>query len=167
MAGRRRLTGTVIMRIDGELCAVTLAHRDSDCQSPYSGVISIFTDKLKSNEVPTIFGDGEQTRDFVYVSDVVEANMRAVTENDAAGQVCNIATGHKITLNELLNTLYEIKGQEFAANYDEPRQGDIKESYAKVDKAAEVLNWKSTVELKQGLQILLGEQNKELNKNTA
>ena len=65
------------------------------------------------------------------------------------------------------NITIEIKDQEFAANYDEPRQGDIKESYAKVDKAAEVLNWKSTVELKQGLQILLGAQNKELNKKTA
>ena len=138
-----------------------------DPSSPYSGVISIFTDKLMNSQVPTIYGDGEQTRDFVYVSDVVEANMRAVQEESAAGQVCNIATGNKITLNELLNTLYEIQNQEFAANYDEPRQGDIKESYATVDKAAEVLNWKSTVELKQGLEILLGEQDKELNKKTA
>ena len=122
-----------------------------DPSSPYSGVISIFTEKLKSNEVPTIYGDGEQTRDFVYVSDVVEANMRAVQEQNAAGQVCNIATGNKITLNELLKTLYEINDQEFAANYAEPRQGDIKESYANVDKAAAVLDWQSTVELKQGL----------------
>ena len=63
-----------------------------DPSSPYSGVISIFTDKLKNNETPTIFGDGEQTRDFVFVSDVVEANMKAVTTEDGAGavlQCCN------------------------------------------------------------------------------
>ena len=126
-----------------------------DPSSPYSGVISIFADKLNQGAVPTIYGDGEQTRDFVYVSDVVEANMQAATKESAAGQVINIATGNKITLNELLNTFCEIKQLEFNAEYQDPRQGDIKESYANVNKAASVLDWSSTVELNQGLRALI------------
>ena len=126
-----------------------------DPSSPYSGVISIFADKLNQGAAPTIFGDGEQTRDFVYVSDVVEANMRAATKEPAAGQVINIATGNKITLNELLNTFCDIKQVEFNAEYQDSRQGDIKESYANVSKAAAVLDWSSTVELNQGLRKLI------------
>jgi len=125
-----------------------------DPSSPYSGVISVFTDKLKNNETPTIFGDGEQTRDFVFVSDVVEANMKAATTEKGMGQFFNVATGHKITLNDLLKILSDIYNIEFNVKYGEPRMGDIKESYALVDKASSVLNWKSTVELKQGLKIL-------------
>ena len=125
-----------------------------DPSSPYSGVISIFTDKLKNNETPTIFGDGEQTRDFVYVSDVVEANMRAVTTDNGTGEFFNVATGNKITLNNLLKILSEIYSIEFNVNYGEPRMGDIKESYAGIDKAINVLQWKPSIELKNGLELL-------------
>lgn len=125
-----------------------------DPSSPYSGVISIFTDKLKNNEVPTIFGDGEQTRDFVFVSDVVEVNIKAVTTEGCAGQFFNVATANKITLNDLLKILSDIYSIEFNVNYGESRLGDIKESYAVVDKAASILKWKAAVELKQGLQLL-------------
>ena len=71
------------------------------------------------------------------------------------GQVINIATGNKITLNQLLNTFCEIKQVEFSAEYKEPRQGDIKESYANVNKAAALLNWNSTIELNEGLRSLV------------
>lgn len=125
-----------------------------DPSSPYSGVISIFTDKLKNKEVPTIFGDGEQTRDFVFVGDVVEANIKAVTTEGCAGQYYNIATSNKITLNDLLKVLSDIYNIEFNVNYGEVRQGDIKDSYAVIEKAASKLNWKPTVELKDGLKIL-------------
>ena len=125
-----------------------------DPGSPYSGVISIFTDKLKNNETPTIFGDGEQTRDFVFVGDVVEANMKAITSEKGTGEFFNIATGNKITLNNLLNILYEIYSIDFKVSYAEVRKGDIKESYAVVNKAKEQLNWCSLVELKQGLKLL-------------
>ena len=129
-----------------------------DPSSPYSGVISIFTDKLKNKETPSIFGDGEQTRDFVFVSDVVEANMKAVTTamtaDTGAGQYYNIATGKKITLNQLLKTLCEIYEIEFKVNYSEVRKGDIKESYAVVDKASSILKWNPSVELSQGLKLL-------------
>jgi nucleoside-diphosphate-sugar epimerase len=125
-----------------------------DPSSPYSGVISIFTDKLKNEETPTIFGDGEQTRDFVFVSDVVEANMKAVTTETGTGQYYNIATGKKITLNQLLETLCEIYNIEFNVNYENVRKGDIKESYAAVEKANSILKWSPSVELSQGLKLL-------------
>jgi UDP-glucose 4-epimerase len=125
-----------------------------DPSSPYSGVISIFTDKLKNKETPSIFGDGEQTRDFVYVSDVVEANMKAVTTQQGAGQYYNVATGKKITLNKLLKTLCEIYKIDFNVNYGESRKGDIKDSYAVVEKANSILKWQPSVELNQGLKLL-------------
>ena len=125
-----------------------------DPSSPYSGVISIFTDKLKNKQIPTIFGDGEQTRDFVFVSDVVEANMKAITTEEGVGEYYNVATGNKVTLNNLLKILYDIYGMEFDVNYGDVRQGDIKESYAVIDKAISKLNWNPTVELNQGLKIL-------------
>lgn len=125
-----------------------------DPSSPYSGVISIFTDKLKNKETPSIFGDGEQTRDFVYVSDVVEANMKAVTAQEGSGQYYNIATGKKITLNMLLATLCDIYNVDFKVNYGETRKGDIKDSYAVVEKANLILKWQSVVELNQGLKLL-------------
>lgn len=126
-----------------------------DPSSPYSGVISIFTSKLKNKEIPTIYGDGEQTRDFVFVSDVVEANIKAVTEKNCAGQFFNIATGNKITLNDLLKILSDIYQIEFNARYEEARRGDIKQSYADIAKAKSYLNWTSRVDLKQGLSELI------------
>ncbi len=125
-----------------------------DPSSPYSGVISIFTDKLKNKQTPTIFGDGQQTRDFVFVSDVVEANMKAVTTQQGTGQYYNIATGKKITLNQLLETLCEIYNVDFNVNYGDIRKGDIKESYAVIEKANSILKWTPSVELSQGLKIL-------------
>ena len=125
-----------------------------DPSSPYSGVISIFTNKLKNKETPTIFGDGEQTRDFVFVKDVVEANMKAVTTQGCEGEFFNIATANKITLNDLLKILSEIYNVEFNVNYGEVRQGDIKESYAVIDKAISVLKWEPSVELNDGLRLL-------------
>lgn len=126
-----------------------------DPSSPYSGVISIFTDNLKNNETSTIFGDGEQTRDFVFVSDVVEANIKAATEKNVAGQFFNIATGNKITLNNLLKTLCDIYNIEFNAHYEDARKGDIKKSYATIEKAKTVLNWSPSVDLKEGLPELI------------
>jgi nucleoside-diphosphate-sugar epimerase len=125
-----------------------------DPSSPYSGVISIFTDKLKNKQTPTIFGDGEQTRDFVFVSDVVEANIKAITAEQGVGEYYNIATANKITLNNLLKTLCDIYNIDFKVNYGDVRQGDIKESYALIDKAISKLHWKPAVELSQGLKLL-------------
>ena len=129
-----------------------------DPSSPYSGVISIFLDKLNQSLTPTIFGDGDQTRDFVYISDVVDANMKAISKSISVGQgaVINIATGNEITLNSLLRILCEIKEMEFNVNYEDSRQGDIKNSCASVDNAALMLGWEPTLNLDQGLRVLCG-----------
>ena len=126
-----------------------------DPSSPYSGVISIFADKLAQAGTPVIYGDGEQTRDFVFVGDVVEANMRAIHQDAAVGQAINIATGTKTSLNELLQTLCDVNQVEFSADYQQPRAGDIKASYANVGKAHALLDWRSNITLEQGLRALM------------
>ena len=125
-----------------------------DPSSPYSGVISIFADKLDAGQTPTIYGDGSQTRDFIYISDVVEANMRAVVSDEAVGRFMNVATGVQTTLNELLQVFCDIKHRGFSANYEQARKGDIRESYANIETAMRLLDWQPTVELRQGLTTL-------------
>ena len=129
-----------------------------DPSSPYSGVISIFIDCLKSDSNPAIYGDGEQTRDFIYVSDVVEANMKAILTKGAEGEVYNIATGEHETLNELLKILCDISGRNFYPDYKGVRDGDKKDSYANVSKAKNTMGFSSTVQLKNGLKRLFAEE---------
>jgi UDP-glucose 4-epimerase len=126
-----------------------------DPSSPYSGVISIFADRLNKGQQPTIFGDGGQTRDFVFVSDVVEANMRAMLSERAVGQVFNIATGSPVTLNGLLQILSDLKEMPFAPNHAESRAGDIRHSSANIARARELLGWQPKVDLSHGLEVLL------------
>ena len=126
-----------------------------DPSSPYSGVISIFSDYLGQGKQPTVYGDGEQTRDFVYVSDVVEANIKAATSPAAAGKAINIATGGKLSINELLKTVCDLKGQPFKPIYKPGRQGDIKHSRADISAAREYLDWEPVVAFEDGLRKLL------------
>ena len=126
-----------------------------DPSSPYSGVISIFSDHLGQGKQPTIYGDGEQTRDFVYVSDVVEANIKAATSPAAAGKAINIATGGKLSINDLLKTICNIKDQPFEPQYQQGRQGDIKHSRADISAAREYLDWEPVVAFEDGLRKLL------------
>jgi UDP-glucose 4-epimerase len=125
-----------------------------DPSSPYSGVISIFSDYLQQGKQPTIFGDGEQTRDFVFVSDVVEANIRAATAPGAAGKAINIARGGKLSINALLKTICDLKGQPFEPQYQPERQGDIRHSRADISAAREYLNWQPVVAFEDGLRQL-------------
>ena len=125
-----------------------------DPSSPYSGVISIFSDSLSQGRQPTIYGDGEQTRDFVYVADVVEANIKAATAPAAAGKAINIATGGKLSINELLKTICDLKGQPFEPLYKPGRQGDIRHSRADISVAREVLEWQPVVTFEDGLRRL-------------
>ena len=126
-----------------------------DPSSPYSGVISVFADCLDSGTQPVIYGDGGQTRDFVYVTDVVEANIKAITEPAAAGCSINIATGTAVSLNELLKTMCKICDSEFMPGYGAERSGDIRHSLASIDKAKDVLQWNPAVKLEDGLVNLL------------
>jgi nucleoside-diphosphate-sugar epimerase len=125
-------------------------------KGPYSGVITNFIDNLKKDRPPVIFGDGLQTRDFIYISDVVEANLIALKSDKGIGEVFNIATGKSITINEMAQTLIKLKGKgSLEPIYAEPRKGDIRHSYADVDKAERVLNFKAKVPLEEGLKRLL------------
>ncbi len=126
-----------------------------DPSSPYSGVISVFVDRLVRGLQPVIFGDGAQTRDFVFIQDAVQANIAAVTVDAAAGGTFNIGTGEQVSLLALLRTLCRIMDVPFSPEYAPARQGDIKHSLAQISKAMDILNWEPRIELEQGLHRLL------------
>lgn len=127
-----------------------------DPSSPYSGVISVFSDCLRQGRQPVIYGDGEQTRDFVFVSDVVEANIRAAVSETAPGRAINIATNSTISINLLLETVCRLYGQPFAPDYRPTREGDIRHSRADIGAALEHLLWEPVVDFEDGLRKLLG-----------
>src|SRR5215213_3868269 len=124
-----------------------------DPGSQYSGVISRFISALLSGERPVIYGDGEQSRDFTYIDNVVAANLSAASSEEASGKVINVANGQRITLNELLSELKELTGkQDVTAEYREPRVGDVKHSLADITMARELLGYESKVDLREGLK---------------
>jgi len=124
-----------------------------DPGSQYSGVVSRFISALMSGERPVIFGDGEQSRDFTYIENVVAANLSAAEAKDAAGKVINVANGERITLNQLLAELKELTGNhDVKVKYLEPRVGDVRHSLADISLARQLLNYESKVDLREGLQ---------------
>ena len=124
-----------------------------DPSSQYSGVISRFIDALAGGTRPVIFGDGEQSRDFTYVANVVEANLRAAETTRGIGKVINVANGQRITLNELLEALKKITGRtEVEAEYRDARVGDVRHSLADITRARELLDYEPHVELEEGLR---------------
>ena len=124
-----------------------------DPGSQYSGVVSRFISTLLSNERPVIYGDGEQSRDFTYIDNVVFANLRAASAQDASGKVINVANGERITLNELLAELKDLTGKkDVTAEYREPRVGDVRHSLADITLARQFLGYESKVGLRDGLQ---------------
>ena len=127
-----------------------------DPSSQYSGVISRFILALETGERPTIFGDGEQTRDFTYVANAVEANMRAAQAPEASGKVFNIANGKSISINEVLEVLKRLTGRnEMKADYAPIRAGDVRDSLADLKAAKAVLGYQPEVGLEEGLQLTL------------
>jgi nucleoside-diphosphate-sugar epimerase len=123
-----------------------------DPGSAYSGVISRFLLALTEGEQPVIFGDGEQTRDFTYIANVVDGVLRAVEAPDASGEVINVATGGRISLNELLHTLQRLTGNTAASRYEPARAGDVHDSQADIAKAERLLGYRPLVLLDEGLQ---------------
>ena len=123
-----------------------------DPGSPYSGVISLFTTALLARRQPLIYGDGEQTRDFTYVSNVVDGVLRAVDAPDAAGEVINVATGSRISLNELLRTMNGILGTNIDAIYLDVRAGDVRHSQADIAKARQLLGYAPQILVEEGLR---------------
>ena len=125
-----------------------------DPSSPYSGVLAKFITGMLRGEQPTIFGDGEQSRDFTYIDNAVAANLLAceAPAAKAAGRVFNIATGRRATLNETFKLLQDITGYSGAPRYAPEREGDIKHSLADVSKAEAGLGYKPTVNFEEGLR---------------
>ena len=123
-----------------------------DPGSPYSGVISLFSTALLAGRQPLIYGDGEQTRDFTYVSNVVDGVLRACEAPAVAGQVINVATGGRISLNELLRTMNRILGTDTKAIHLDGRAGDVRDSQADITKAHQLLGYVPLVALEEGLR---------------
>lgn len=121
--------------------------------SMYSGVISRFIDALMSDKTPVIFGDGEQSRDFTYIANVVNANIKAAQTRNGIGQVMNAANGDRISLNELLEVLKNITGKtDVQADYQPERTGDVKHSQAGNELAREFIQYEKLVGLEEGLR---------------
>ena len=125
-----------------------------DPSSPYSGVLARFITLMLRGEQPTIFGDGEQSRDFTYIDNVVEANLLAchAPAQQAAGEVFNIATGRRITLNETFKALQSLTSYSGQPKYEPERGGDIKHSLADVSKAQAALGYNPKVDFEEGLR---------------
>jgi UDP-N-acetylglucosamine/UDP-N-acetyl-alpha-D-glucosaminouronate 4-epimerase len=123
-----------------------------DPGSPYSGVISLFSTALLEGRQPTIYGDGGQTRDFTYVANVVDGVLRCCEAPNAAGQVINVATGGRISLNDLLRTMNGLLGTHLEPIYKEDRAGDVRDSQADIAKAWTILGYQPIVGFEEGLR---------------
>ncbi|MCL6594761.1 MAG: SDR family oxidoreductase [Firmicutes bacterium] len=123
-----------------------------DARSPYSGVLSKFCTALRTGETPKIYGDGTQSRDFVYVDNVVQANLLASQAPGVSGMVFNIGTGARISLNELLDCLTRISGASVSPAYLPPRAGDIQHSQADISRARQYLGYRPQVSFEEGLR---------------
>jgi UDP-glucose 4-epimerase len=122
-----------------------------DPSSPYSGVISVFATALLENRPPTIYGDGEQTRDFTYVANVVDGVLRACEAPGASGQVINVATGGRISLNRCSRSCATSSVPTVRPEYVEPRAGDVRDSQADIQKAKDLLGYQPIVSFEDGL----------------
>jgi nucleoside-diphosphate-sugar epimerase len=123
-----------------------------DPSSPYSGVISIFISALCQGRQPIIYGDGEQTRDFTYVADVVDGVLRACHAPNCSGEVINVATGGRVSLNEVFGTVRDLVGAHMKPAYGPARAGDVRDSQADIQKAQRLLGYEPTVGLAEGLK---------------
>jgi nucleoside-diphosphate-sugar epimerase len=123
-----------------------------DPSSPYSGVISLFISALIAGRQPIIYGDGEQTRDFTYVANVVDGVLRACHAEGVSGEVINVATGSRVSLNQLFHTLRDLIGSDVEPIYTAPRPGDVRDSQADIDKARRLLGYEPLVPLEDGLR---------------
>jgi nucleoside-diphosphate-sugar epimerase len=123
-----------------------------DPDSPYSGVLSRFSTAFLDSTPPVVFGDGEQTRDFTYVENAVQANILACEAPSASGRTFNVGTGHAVSLNQVLEMLQKASGKELETKYEPAREGDIRDSLADIRLAKEFLGYEPTVLFKEGLE---------------
>ena len=123
-----------------------------DPDSPYSGVLAKFCTAFLEKTQPLVFGDGEQSRDFTFVENAVEANLLACEAPNASGKVFNIGTGARITLNQTLALLANLTGNKPETKYEPPRDGDIRDSQADIKQARDILNYEPFVSFEEGLR---------------
>jgi len=123
-----------------------------DPSSPYSGVLSVFNLAMISGVQPTIYGDGEQSRDFTFVRNVVEANLLACRASGAAGLVFNVGMGNRYTLNQTLRLLGKISGMPAIAKYGPPRTADVRDSQADIAQARQILGYNPSIDFERGLR---------------
>ena len=126
-----------------------------DPDSQYAAVIPKFINVMAKGQSPIVYGDGEQTRDFVYVSDVVEANMLAAKKTDISGKIFNIASGKSVSLNELVKAINLLIGKSLFPTYAPSRSGDIKYSSADISKANQILGFTPQMNLYSGLKQII------------
>jgi UDP-N-acetylglucosamine 4-epimerase len=156
----QKLTAEHYLRIFNELYGLrTVSLRyfnvfgpNQDPDSEYAAVIPRFIKALLTGTPPTVYGDGEQSRDFTYVDNVVYGNLLAVEAPDAPGKVINLACGGQLTLNQLLALLRQITGSDEEAEYTDPRPGDVRHSWADITLSEQVIDYKTQVPLKEGLR---------------
>jgi nucleoside-diphosphate-sugar epimerase len=125
--------------------------RQDPC-SQYSAVIPRFIHLMKNNKVPTIYGDGEQSRDFTFIKNVVNANLLACKNSDLKHEILNCACQEQISVNQLVHYLNEILNTDITPKYDKSRSGEVKHSLADISKARSLLNFNSEINFKQGLE---------------
>jgi UDP-N-acetylglucosamine/UDP-N-acetyl-alpha-D-glucosaminouronate 4-epimerase len=123
-----------------------------DPSSPYSGVLAKFCTAYLEEGQPVIFGDGQQTRDFTYVENAVQANLLALEAPNASGKVFNVGIGGRVSLNQVTETLAKISGNNLEVKHEPPREGDIRDSQADISQAREVLGYDPPVDFEEGLR---------------
>lgn len=117
----------------------------------YAAVIPKFITRMLNDDSPVIYGDGEQSRDFTYIQNVIDANLAAAT-SEPAGLVANIGCGNQITVNELVTALNDILDTDIAPVYDDPRPGDVKHSYADISTAESAFGYSPAIDFREGLR---------------
>jgi UDP-glucose 4-epimerase len=127
-----------------------------DFKNPYSGVIAIFLEKMKSGQQPVVFGDGEQTRDFFYVDDAVQANLLAADAiKPFQGEVFNVGSGQRTSINQLIGEINQILGKNLIPIYQDARIGEVRHSQADLTKIQNILGYQPKVSLRTGLEKML------------
>jgi UDP-glucose 4-epimerase len=125
---------------------------NQDPESQYAAVIPRFIYAILNGEPITIYGDGEQTRDFIFVDNIVSANLLAASVDGAVGNVFNIAYGERISINQLAKHLMDVLDQQVPVIHEEPRTGEVRHSLADIHKAVELLGYSPAIDISEGLR---------------
>ncbi len=133
-----------------------------DPTSQYAAAIPAFVTAILKDKPPTIYGDGEQSRDFTYVDNVVDANLLAARAKKTSGEVINIACGKAVTVNEIIDMINNLTGKSVKPEYTDPRLGDVKHSLADITAAEKLIGYKPKVSFEQGLQLAIDWYRKNL-----